>query len=373
MITPDEIYMYNLPQHDRESIVSLLRDAGYHIRWDYTIITDTDGLTFLESKGLWFDSSQLKTCSCCGKQYLVQDERNHISVYSEEEGDEIDFCSEVCLKDGGYVKMSDGTIVYRPQSGQRSKGHYKSSTHISQASEEHPFLIGLEIEKEDQPSYDKMHYHADGLTSPKGWLYVHDGSLKSDCGLELVSHGYNLTKEKKDMLEAIDSCSDFIDGVSSSRCGGHISVSEYGKSSQELLREIRPLVCFMLALFPNRMRNSKINKMHYNECCAVEASNKYKPVTVNSNGRVELRMISRVKSVNSLKRRIDIIQWFLENKPTFKQTKQSMQNGYLKDAMSAVYGEESWADKISVFDKISLWFCWNVNPNQIDGIIDNDT
>lgn len=373
MITPDEIYMYQLDQADREKVVGLLRNAGYHIRWDYTIVTDTEGLTYLESKGLWFDSSQLKTCECCGKQYLTQEERHHVSVWSDEKGENVNFCSEVCLKDGGYVKTPNGDIEYAPEVGQRVKGHYKSSTFVSETSEEHPYLIGLEIEKEDQPSFDKMYCSDDGLKSPKGWLYVHDGSLKDNCGLELVSHGYNLTKEKKVMIEAIDSCSDFINGTSSSRCGGHISVSEHGKSSSELLRELRPLVCFMLALFPNRMRNSKINKMNYDQCNMQEVNNKYKPVTVNANGRVEFRMISRVKSVNSLKRRIEVIQWFLENKPTFKQTKESMKSGFLKDVMSAVYGTESWDEKVSVFDKISLWFCWNVNPIQIDEIIDNDS
>ena len=50
-----------------------------------------------------------------------------------------------------------------------------------------------------------------------------------------------------------------------------------------------------------------------------------------------------------------------------------MKSGFLKDIMSAVYGTESWDEKVSVFDKISLWFCWNVNPIQIDEIIDNDS
>ena len=372
MITPDEIYMYNLPYEERKAIIDLLADQGYHIRWDYNIVTDTSDLIYLESHGLWYDADQLKTCSCCGKQYLVQEEPHHHGVYDEETDEYVNFCSEVCLKDGGYVKYSDGSIHYRPEVGQRVKAHYKSTTKVSDASEEHPFLIGLEIEKEDQESYNKM-YYGEGLKSPKGWLYVHDGSLKSDCGLELVSHGYNLTREKKEMLQAIDSCSDFINGTSSSRCGGHISISEHGKTSKELLEEIRPLVCLMLALFPNRMRNNKINKMTFSECVNSVSNNKYKPVTVNANGRVELRMISRVKSVNSLKRRIEVIQWFLENKPTFKQTKESMKNGFLKNIMSAVYGTESWDEKISIFDKMSLWFCWNVNPNKIEEIMDNDS
>ena len=372
MITPDELYMYQLPEIERAKIVQILREQGYHIRWDQTIITNTDGLTYLESKGMWYDATHLKTCACCGKKYLVQEEPKAVTVWSEEEEDDISFCSEVCLKDGGYVKTVEGEIIYAPESGQRSKANYKSSTKVSEATEEHPFLIGLEIEKEDQASYDKMYNTEEGLKSPKGWLYVHDGSLKSDCGLELVSHGYNLTKEKKEMLAAIDSCADFINGTSSSRCGGHISVSEYGKTSEELAEELRPLVCFMLALFPNRMRNNKINKLNFNQCLS-NPNEKYKPLMLSPNGRVELRMISRVKSVNSLKRRIDIIQWFLENKPTFKQTKQSMKDGYLKDVMSAVYGTESWDDKISIFNKMSLWFCWNINSLAIDSIMENDS
>lgn len=373
MITPDEIYMYQLHEEEREELVGLLRNAGYHIRWDYQIVSSTEGLTYLETKGLWYDSDQLKTCDCCGKQYLIQEESYHRSVWSPDGSKLLDFCSEVCLKDGGYITTTEGDTKYEPETGQRMKAHYKSTTHISKTSKEHPFLIGLEIEKEDQDSYNKMYYSDEGLKSPKGWLYVHDGSLKNDCGLELVSHGYNLTEEKKDMIEAIDSCSDFINGTSSSRCGGHISISEHGKSSKELLDEIRPLVCLMLSLFPNRMRNSKINKMNYSQCSKQESNNKYKPVTVNANGRVELRMISRVKSVKSLKRRIEVIQWFLENKPTFKQTKESMKNGFLRDTMAAVYGSETWEEKISVFDKMCLWFCWNINPVQIDTIMEDDS
>lgn len=368
---PDELYMYELTTADREKVVNVLSDMGLHIKYCGTLITDTSNLTFLPSTGYWYPPEVLGVCACCGKSYIRNTLKDECVVYSDAEGKELSFCSTVCAKDAGYIKTAEGEWIFVKEANvQYSKAHYKASTHISEASEEHPFLIGLEIEKEDPTSWEAM-YHGDGLHCPKGWLYVHDGSL-SNCGLELVSHGYNLTKEKKEMLDAMDSCADFINGASSNRCGGHISISEFGKSSEELAKEILPMVAFMLTLFPNRMQNSKINKLNFQETISLTNS-KYKPLQLDKNGRVELRMLSRVRSVKSLKRRIEVIQWFLENKPTFRQTKKAMQNGFLKEIMSAVYGSETWLEKTSIFSKMSLWYCWNVDPQGIDTVIADDS
>ena len=371
MIVTEELYMYGLDDSSRKLVIEAIQDAGYYIKWDMSITDNIDDLVYLETTGLWYDSSQLKTCNCCDKQYLVTNNKDNYAFWSEHEEDDVAFCSSVCFKDAGYRRdPSDGSYTYNPTVGQLAKAGYKCSTHISEVTDEHPFLIGLEIEKEDKPSWYAIN-SADGLKAPKGWLYVHDGSL-NDYGLELVSHGYNLTQEKRTMIEAIDASADFINGTTSNRCGGHISISEKGKTSHQLAKELLPLISFMLTLFPNRMLNSKINKINFDDTLS-NLSNKYQPLRLDSNGRVELRMLSRVKSVKSLKRRIEVVQWFLENKPTFKQTKRSMENGFLKETMSAVYGTETWEEKIEIFTKMSLWYCWNVNPTEVDTIISQDT
>lgn len=169
MITVDELYMYALTEEDRLEIVNLLSNNSYYITWDQRVVSSNEGLTYLESTGLWYDSTQLKTCDHCGKQYLVNDTPRSRSFYSDHYKEEVNYCSEVCLKDSNHVLLNDGDIIYNPDMGQRRKAHYKSSTHVTDTTAEHPFLIGLEIEKEDQDSYDQMYCTHKGLPSPEGW------------------------------------------------------------------------------------------------------------------------------------------------------------------------------------------------------------
>lgn len=312
----------------------------------------TNGM--IEINGKYYPASQCQKCPECNEHFAPQHSSNTIQAGGSR------YCTALCTHNAGYRYNEDyGDWAKAPKLGQVGKFGYKQTTKVSTTCEKHPFLIGLEIEKEDTDTYNQLKDYKKGVVLPKNWIIVHDGTLSEANGFELVSHGYNLTRERKEMLAAIHSIKDILDGNTTSKCGGHISISERGKTAKQLGKEIQPLICLFLGLYPNRMQHDSIRMRNWLQC--TKAKDKYHPVKLDKNGRVELRMISAVKSEKSLMRRIKVIEWFLLHKPGFIQTKEAMMDGgFLQKEFSNVYGPERWKEKIDNFKKMSMWFCWNI-------------
>lgn len=343
----------------------LIRDTlekiGLYVTNTGNIVTDVS--KYILHQGLYFHENEISKCECCGKIEVGVSSR-----YSGvQNGTRVHFCSELCAQNFGMRKDRWGELIYNPSVGQVGKGEYTSSTKTSETSEEHPFLIGLEIEKEDPKLYKKLCDHSEGLQIPKDWLIVHDGSLSDDCGFEAVSHGYNITGERERLDRDLDSITELLNGRTTVKCGGHITVSEKGLSGLELAKELKPLAVLLLTLFPTRMKNNKINMLTFNSCA--NPMDKYTPLRILDD-RVEFRMISAVKSKNSLKRRIDLFEWFLKNKPSFRQVKKEMEkDGLIQQLFSKVYGEESWEEKQDSFNDMSFWFCWNQRVDEVRTLV----
>jgi hypothetical protein len=338
-----------------------LADIGLYITNTGNILQNNDH--HVKHNGVWFHEDEITVCAHCDSVQI----NGSPSIHGIIDGEDVKFCSELCAKEEGMRKNRWGEYVYKPELGQVGKAEYTATTGVSEATDDHPFLIGLEIEKEDPDSYRDLCDTKKGLKVPPKWLVVHDGSLDSECGFEMVSHGYNLTKERDTLNKDLDSITDVLNGRTTAKCGGHITVSEKGVNGMDLAKQLRPLAALMLTLFPNRMNNSKINMLNFDNC--VNSADKYTPLRIMPD-RVEFRMISAVKSKNSLKRRIAIIEWFLKNKPSFKQVLKEMeQGGIIQKAYSKVYGEETWKEKMDNFKKMSIWFCWNRNQFEIKTLV----
>lgn len=165
-------------------------------------------------------------------------------------------------------------------------------------SEAHPFLVGLEVEKEDGSFCD--------FTETGEWLAVRDGSL-GDGGFELVSPAFNLTKNKSRISKMLDQVDSFLDANTTTACGGHINLSQAGLSGKDLLARIEDCIPLLYAMFPRRLScdftapNVKI----------YEEAGKYRAVRVGGD-RIEFRIFSRVTSREQLEWRIRLIKHFVE-------------------------------------------------------------
>jgi hypothetical protein len=177
-------------------------------------------------------------------------------------------------------------------------------------SEEHPFLVGMEVEKCDcsfhERGSDTTNIIADAIEYD--WIAVSDGSLDYDCGFELVSPAYNLTgggDYGKDALENTLKEFGALNAESDSSCGGHITVSALGLSGPQLAARLEPLFPLLYALYPNRVGNEYSGAMRGE--MATHTGVKFRAVNVLAN-RVEFRLFSGVKTGDQLSKRIDVLR-----------------------------------------------------------------
>lgn len=304
---------------------------------------------------LFTDTTNLKKCSCCNNYYIsndqYHDEKLGIDIPKEYIADNKQFCSYGCLLESGYNISSFGNII--KFDGVHKKINKKRlPLRIDNSSQSHPFCIGFEIEKEDEIIYNKI--KKTGIKIPPGWYLMEDTSLKTGYGFELVSPAYNLYN-KKLIQNHFSKYRRLLDAEFTNSCGGHISISKYDKSGEQLALEYKTLIAFFLCLYPNRLKNVNINFLNYMDLKKI--NRKHKPIHY-SGPRLELRMITSVKTAKQLWRRLNTIEWFLYTNPDLENTILEMQksNGFLKKLYKPIFGIEKWPQIVNRFQNIYNWF-----------------
>jgi hypothetical protein len=282
------------------------------------------------------------------------------------------FCSYACRYNAGYRLNEYGDLakINEPYYFWKTLLETRDNVPVEFASESNPYRIGFEVEKEDKSLYKALN-SKQGLKLPDGWVPMYERSLKTGYGMEFVSPAYNLANKariKKDLQEY----QNIFDSNYSKECGGHISISKLGFSGRDLAISQSPMIAFFLCLFPARMRNINIKKYTFLECQAIAA--KHKSIHY-SGSRLELRMISAVKSSKQLWRRYLTIEWFLLNSPTKNEVVDHMRHssGFLRKTYRKIYGIERWADICNRYNIIYDWF-WNGGDNQelVNNYIERD-
>lgn len=274
-----------------------------------------------------------------------------------------DLCSYSCARESGYQIHSGSDMgiahyLFKPGQSNIIKGllHKRDNPKLYPVSKEHPFRIGFEIEKEDRSIYDKI--FSEGIDLPSDWIVMRDTSLKSSPprGFEIVTSAYNLTKDYNKIINTFNKYREYINADYTKYCGGHISISKLGMNSIELAREQKPMLCFFINMSPQRLKNININSYGFNETLSI--SKKHKPFHCSANGRMEIRVLPAVKSVKQIIRRMDVVRWFLENKPNTVTTLNQMidKNGFLRKIYTPVYGSERWEETCRSFIKTYNWF-----------------
>ena len=211
---------------------------------------------------------------------------------------------------------------------------------VDTTTDNHPFLVGLEIEKED--------YTFRNFTNVGEWLAVKDGSL-GDYGFELVSPAFNLTKNKSRIRDLLDQVAPFLDAFSTSACGGHINLSKAGLSGRDLLHSVEDCIPLLYAMFPRRLKNtfSTPNVKNYEE------SGKYRAVRVGDD-RIEFRIFSRVTDREQLEWRIRLIKHFVEEGRLPIEEALKDKRSKLWSLLREVYND----DKIEQLERMYEPFSW---------------
>lgn len=212
------------------------------------------------------------------------------------------------------------------------------------------FTIGFEVEKED---YVKLREScAEELYDETRWAKERDGSLDGDSGYGLVSPTYDLMSDKIDKdIASNATLSNLINGDYSRSCGGHIHLGSQW-SGNTFFDKLSPWIPLIYSLYVGRV-GADYCKVKKNEAIK-SSSEKYQAIRIFDD-RVEFRIISAVKNVETLLWRRDLMRIIVQN---LEYTPMKIV-GELLDDKSALYAhlrKQYTPSQIAVKAKLYAYF-----------------
>ena len=182
------------------------------------------------------------------------------------------------------------------------------------------FLVGLEVEKTDRNLRDEG--LAWEIAEKSGWVRERDGSL-GDGGYELVSPILPLFDAAR-IEKSIAPVAKYINGRADSSCGGHINLSRKSvPQSRDLLESFKQFAPVLYALYPHRLDNNfcKVKQWgnYFRDC------EKYQAFNFKGRGIVEIRLFGKVKNVDTLRWRLQLLRLLLPVSGTQKNLNQIAQ------------------------------------------------
>lgn len=173
------------------------------------------------------------------------------------------------------------------------------------------YKIGYEIEKEDEEVMESICIEDFENDTNGDWRKEKDGSLNSDCGYELISPTFEFNIDKIfEHIESNDVLVKHINAGISTRCGGHIHLSENGLSGEQLFDKVKGYTPLLYALYYGRVSQNYC-KGKANRDLRYE-NEKYQAIKIHDN-RIEFRIISAVPTVKTLKWRSKLLMMMLQN------------------------------------------------------------
>jgi hypothetical protein len=215
------------------------------------------------------------------------------------------------LRMGAFCSSDDKERLYGNEKCLDYHTHARLSSQFAKklpnfVTEEDEHIIGLEVEKVD--SRLRNDSEAWEILQNTGWVREQDGSLTDSrsAGYELVSPLLPLFDNAR-LDKAFEPVLKYINANSDKSCGGHINVSRKGKTSEELLDEMKHIAPIFYALYERRLTNTycKAKKWGY----YFRYPEKYQAFCLKSDKNVvEIRLFPRVKNIDTLKWRIKLLQ-----------------------------------------------------------------
>lgn len=250
-------------------------------------------------------------CSQCGN-HQHHDSRRTFNACDEA------FCSDDCLEayalETSYVRIETSNGSSQWFDLDNSYGSLASYCAVNnrgfETSDEHPFLVGMEVEKSDS-DFHELGGETNILSKAVSydWIAVSDGSLCHDTGFELVSPAYNLTattgSHGRQELERVLNNWSALNADADSSCGGHITVSALGLSGPQLAARIEAIFPVLFALYPSRVGGEYSGATRGQS--AIETGHKFRAINVLHN-RVEFRLFSGVQTGEQLSKRVDVLR-----------------------------------------------------------------
>lgn len=338
--------MPDLEVYDRSTmnaIEKLLAESGFTQVEDGTWCHSED--TFYdENDGECYHIDDGATCDNCGNTYHQDGD-----WYYPEHGGEC-YCSPDCIDEAGYYQHDDGCWYSDPPEDELDEdGLLCGSTtnrHDEGATPERPFRIGFEVEKEDSD----VIYGIQAEAQRRKWIAVYDGSLSYGKGFELVSPCYNVANIDAIRTEITNFPA--LDADTSSACGGHINVSEYGLDGPQFAEKHQQLTALLAALYLRRLRRG-MSIMEKPRMGKRKLGDKYRAVNVRRE-RVEYRMPSRVKTRRQLIWRLELFHHCLHNPTTIVDSLRD-KDSWLYQHLAKVYSTEKIAAKADFCRDFYLW------------------
>jgi hypothetical protein len=235
-----------------------------------------------------------------------------------------------CHENGEYY-----TYEEEIETEYRRSYHSDSNTYFHRFTDNAPrFFIGYEIEKEDYSALTSIEIDEFETNCPK-WRKEEDGSLSEEDGFELISPCFELNPEHiSDYIKSSPTLLQHVNAHKSDRCGGHINISEDGKTGRELFQSIQGYTPLLHALYYKRI-DKNYSKGKSNE--ELLHGDKYQSIRIHSN-RVELRIVSAVPNLKTLIWRTRLVQYMLNNQTSDpREAFVNFHDNELKELISEVY------------------------------------
>jgi hypothetical protein len=169
------------------------------------------------------------------------------------------------------------------------------------------WLLGVEIEKDDSDMCSEGVAYQ--MLQETGWCKERDGSLGS-YGYEMVSPILPLFDNNR-ILEATKGVERFLNGKVSSKCGGHMNISNKHMSVDDLMKNFKPLMPFFYALYPKRTIVNYSQAKKWRDIIS-SRNTKYSALFKKSNC-VELRIPHGCRNVKTLMWRVELMQILLSD------------------------------------------------------------
>jgi hypothetical protein len=213
------------------------------------------------------------------------------------------------------------------------------------------YLCGIEVEKVDSRLQDEG--EAWEILERTGWSKERDGSL-GDGGYEFVSPILPLFNTEV-IVRSAKTVGKWINGKSSDKCGGHITLSKRGLPANELLESFKSFAPILYALYPARLNNHFCKAKQWNKYFSYpeKYSAFYLKDGHSEGGRVEIRIPSRVVNEGTLYWRIELLQLLIKDGGNLNQLCQKIgcPESILYKHFAKQYDNTGIGDKLLLIDK----------------------
>ena len=167
------------------------------------------------------------------------------------------------------------------------------------------WCVGWEVEKEDRNARIKACRLNCSLGG--GWIAERDGSLDPEVGVEFVSPVYDLMDSKTQIAD-FERLDWVMNASKSNACGGHITISRRGMTSNKLLEKLTPYIPMLFAIYEGRLagRYSGVQTKD-------EIENSSRRAIYLKSSCVEIRVPSAVGTIEDIKWRLKLVRWIAKS------------------------------------------------------------